>query len=609
MKNIKFVMTLVLISCLLYFQTIFLQAENSPTTATKLDLSDSELQYLQEKKELKVSIIADWRPLISTAADGTLHGVPIMILNKLSEQSNISVKYILAQTYQQSLDQLESGKVDLIGIAMQCPAESTRFTKHSSDAIVPYLTAQTMLIQHNGDSFNNRSHIIQADINGTPYVPYNNKTSTIYYHTPKECFNAVRCGQADITMCDSFTESVLMQQYDARDLISEPTTMMMDLGFRVSSSDVQLISILERTIGSFSKMDIDANLSTYNKNPNKGLLEWCYHYPFEFICFGCAVMFIVALVLLTYAKVNIRQHQTLQGYEESYRLLADTFGEAGIEYDCLNDCLTIFGQQSNLDIEQKVMDFKEKLNCQAIRLSLTSKELTDIINDGMNGQSFSTEIQCGVKSGEWIWYRLIYTIVCTTESHRRPIRLVGCLANIEAEHAEKERLMKLSSNDQLTGLLNHTTAEKQIRLLLTEDTHARIGLLAILDIDHFKSYNDEKGHLCGDDVLRTLGSFIREIFTSEDILCRWGGDEFLFFLFDSSLYKYEFSERIDLLRKKMNAYQYHQISCPVTLSIGGAKSYPGCTFDVLFQQADDALYLAKQNGRNQFWLYAPTEQE
>ncbi|MEG0109013.1 MAG: transporter substrate-binding domain-containing protein, partial [Lachnospiraceae bacterium] len=103
---------------------------------------------------MKVSIIADWRPLISTAADGTLHGVPIMILNKLSEQSNISVKYILAQTYQQSLDQLESGKVDLIGIAMQCPAESTRFTKHSSDAIVPYLTAQTMLIQHNGDSFN-----------------------------------------------------------------------------------------------------------------------------------------------------------------------------------------------------------------------------------------------------------------------------------------------------------------------------------------------------------------------------------------------------------------------------------------------------------------------
>lgn len=608
MKRSKVAAILLLVLCLFYFSDVVVSATASPPA--KVELSLNELEYIQSKKVLKVSLLSDSMPFSYSEKDRGYQGLPVMILNRFSEITGITLEYVPAKDYNQSLDQLKAGDVDCMGMLTNYSHHKKYNYDTSMLKIVPYLTTQVVLIQHKNTDLSELSLITMADIKGRLPLTSDLNVSSIYYANPRECLNAVRCGQSDVTIGDSFTAAALMQEYKAKDLISIPADVMMNFGFGFPpETDSRLLSALQKTIDSFSKADITRSLIQGSDYKSDSFMKFIYRYPFEIICFGFSIMFVIVLVLLTYTKVNVRQHQSLQGYEESYRLLSDTFGEAGMEYDYMNDVLTIFGKNSSLDIDEKVADFKENLQNKSIRISLTTEQFSKIISDGAENKSFSTEFQCGVKSGEWVWYRLIYTVICTTESHRRPIRLVGCLANINEEHAEKDRLLNLSSKDPLTGLLNRKTAEDSIRSLLKEDSHVQDGILFILDIDYFKKFNDQKGHLCGDDVLRSLGQSLGEVLTTEDILCRWGGDEFLFFLTASSHSAQDFSIKLQQLCGKMSAYRYRNSACPVTLSIGGARSYSGCTFDLLFQQADDALYFAKNNGKNQFKLYQPSKEE
>ncbi|MEG0805067.1 MAG: GGDEF domain-containing protein [Lachnospiraceae bacterium] len=574
---------------------------------TNLQLSANERIYLEKKRTLKVSVITEMNPISYVDKEQNYQGLPIQILNKIEEESGIHIIIIPAKSYEESLEQLQTGKTDLIALFTRYQSTDIKH-KEEKICLLPYLTSQAVLIHHKNLKLNKMEQIILADISGREKFTEKKNVSIICYPTHKQALNAVRCGQADTAICDCFTGNFLMNEYALKDLVLIPSTVMMEQGFGLlPNTDHNLISILNKSIDCFTNGERNRILMEGNKESGNVIQKFVYRYPFEIICFLIALMFVTTLILLAYTKIKIHQHQTFQGYEESYRMLSDAFGEAGMEYDYQKDTLTVFGEKSNLDIQEKVEDFKENLQQKAIRISLTPEQFERIIQDGIQNKSFSTELQCGVKSGEWVWYRLIYTVIATTESHKRPIRLVGCLTNIDGEHAERERLMKLSSNDQLTGLLNHSTAEKIVSSLL-EQEETRIWTLAIMDIDYFKSFNDNKGHLCGDAVLRQMGIVLRDIFGRDDILCRWGGDEFMIFLVDETSYGKAFSKKIELFQKRMRAYYYQGEACPVTLSIGGANSYPGCTMNTLFQQADDALYHAKEHGKDQFWLYAPTEQ-
>ncbi|MEG1847420.1 MAG: GGDEF domain-containing protein [Lachnospiraceae bacterium] len=608
MKKKPLVILFLFIMFLYHFSSVTVYATATPMVES--EFSTQESVYLQNEKKLRVSIITSEKPICYEDKDGTLQGLPKKILDSFAKKTNIALEYVQAHSYEEALEQLQTGKVDFIGMLSRYSDAASSSANSSDLTMVPYLTTQAVLIQHKNTELSSLQTLTLASVSGRKIQLINTHIREICYADSQECMNAVRCGQADATICDSFTAASLLQRYEAKDLISIPTNMKFEYGFGVlPQTDVKIISALQQSISSFAQEDITNILLQGSHYGSDNLLEFVYRYPFEIICFTVAIMFVFALSLTIYTKVKVRQHQALQGYEESYRLLSDTFGEAGLEYDYLNDSLTIFGQHSKLEIDQTVNDFTDKLQNKLIRIALTKEQWIQMINEGVEGNAFSSEFQCGVKTGEWVWYRLIYTVICTSESHRRPIRLVGCLANIAEEHAEKERLLQLSANDQLAGLLNHKTAEEKIGLLLENQELSYVGMMVVMDIDYFKQFNDQKGHLCGDDVLRTLGQTMRENFSSDDILSRWGGDEFLLFLPGKSYDIQNFTEAFNKIKEKMSAYQYQGESCPVTLSAGVAKSYSGCTFNMLFQQADDALYLAKHHGKNCFWLYSATEQK
>ncbi|MEG1972280.1 MAG: GGDEF domain-containing protein, partial [Oscillospiraceae bacterium] len=470
-----------------------------------------------------------------------------------------------------------------------------------------YLSTQTMLFFDKNTKLDDLNGYTLADVKGRVGYTYNPKIPVINYNSQIDCLNAVRSGQADTAVCDVFTGSFLAQRYTTRDLVQIPTTEAMELSFALSPAmGMEAASALTKAIRSMPRSKINECLTKGNQNHRFEPLEFVYKYPFEIICFFTSMLFVFVLILFTYSKIRSRQQQTLRGYEENYRLLSDIFGEAGMEYDCLNDRLTVFGRHSKLDIGENVEDFKEQLRNNSLRISLTPQQFETIVEEGAENKSFTAEFQCGVKDGGWIWYQLIYTVLCTEESHRRPIRLVGCLANIDAQHNEKEALRELSSMDQLTKVYNHATGEKMIRHRLESGINPD-EIMIIADIDYFKNFNDEMGHLCGDDVLRTLGGYLGEAFPNDGIVCRWGGDEFLLFVNVED--KARFNKTMAELRKKMQRYKYNGESHPVTMSMGGAECSSDSSFDLLFKQADDALYEAKKVGRNRLCIYKPQQSE
>lgn len=176
-------------------------------------------------------------------------------------------------------------------------------------------------------------------------------------------------------------------------------------------------------------------------------------------------------------------------------------------------------------------------------------------------------------------------------------RAALALANL----ALRETLRVQSIRDALTGLYNRRFLEET--LTMEEQRAQRSGSpigVAMIDIDHFKIFNDRFGHPAGDALLRELGSCLRAQVREGDTACRYGGEEFTLILPGATVDIAQ--QRAEVLRARVAQLAVEYQGCtlgPVTLSIGVA-SYPqhGASWREVLTSADHALYRAKRDGRN-----------
>ncbi len=172
----------------------------------------------------------------------------------------------------------------------------------------------------------------------------------------------------------------------------------------------------------------------------------------------------------------------------------------------------------------------------------------------------------------------------------------------------REALRQQSVRDPLTGLFNRRYMEETLELELRRAVRSSrpLGILMI-DVDHFKRFNDSFGHDAGDTILREISTMLKAGIRSCDVACRFGGEEFAVILPEASL---EVSrQRAEQLREKaahLNARHRFESLGNVTISIGVA-SFPehGNTSELLLEAADGALYRAKREGRNRVNVASP----
>ncbi|OQY20223.1 MAG: hypothetical protein B6I36_01790 [Desulfobacteraceae bacterium 4572_35.1] len=173
----------------------------------------------------------------------------------------------------------------------------------------------------------------------------------------------------------------------------------------------------------------------------------------------------------------------------------------------------------------------------------------------------------------------------------------GALANLRL----RSRLRQQSVRDPLTGLFNRRYMDE---VLAQEESRAdrnasQVGIIMI-DVDHFKKFNDTYGHEAGDEILRVLGKVLRDYFRESDIVCRYGGEEFIIILPDITLGQCQAkAEQLrDVVENNCNIFFLKDL-LGITISLGIAL-YPLHNNDMrmVLKLADDALYQAKAEGRN-----------
>ncbi|MDO4556022.1 MAG: diguanylate cyclase, partial [Lachnospiraceae bacterium] len=209
------------------------------------------------------------------------------------------------------------------------------------------------------------------------------------------------------------------------------------------------------------------------------------------------------------------------------------------------------------------------------------------------------EMRVKSKENGYIWCQ--YTRKVVYDEEAQPLRMIGTLCNVDDLHKERQRLKIMAEYDSLTGALNRASAIRIMEEILRKKVMQRHAL-CVIDIDDFKSANDTYGHAFGDQVIIRAVEEIRKVVRIDDIIGRYGGDEFMVLI--------ENVEQMEDVKKKgeqlcdiiaqMKVEPSHPYQC--TCSVGIAVSQGKTDFVELFKKADAALYQAKKAGKSRSFI-------
>lgn len=213
----------------------------------------------------------------------------------------------------------------------------------------------------------------------------------------------------------------------------------------------------------------------------------------------------------------------------------------------------------------------------------------------------------------------VHTCLEITQSRPFSAHKLDVIKGVFHVYQNYQSLLDYSERDALTGLFNRKTFDEQFsrQAMLGGDAYLSAGeiltttaesgeaveasqqWLAVVDIDHFKQVNDRFGHLYGDEVLILIANILRSSFRSHDRIFRFGGEEFVVLLRSTTLSTAH--KVFNRFRQAVQEYHFPQVG-QVTVSVGFASTQRGAPVEIL-GQADQALYFAKEHGRNLVCFY------
>ncbi|MGF9859658.1 EAL domain-containing protein [Priestia endophytica] len=209
------------------------------------------------------------------------------------------------------------------------------------------------------------------------------------------------------------------------------------------------------------------------------------------------------------------------------------------------------------------------------------------------------EIKNKAKDGSYYWVDT--TIVPFLNGQGKPYEYVSIRTDITPQKKAQEEIYHLAYYDLLTGILNRNGLYKSLEKLL-KNADEEVAFL-FLDLDRFKSVNDTFGHKTGDELLRAVAERMSKLVERDHIISRYAGDEFIIVLRKSSQ-----EEAVEIAQKIINSFSIPFILSDeeiyTTFSIG-ISLYPsdGASKETVIKNADNALYLAKKKGKNNYQLF------
>ena len=281
----------------------------------------------------------------------------------------------------------------------------------------------------------------------------------------------------------------------------------------------------------------------------------------------------------------------LHTYESKYKLKASFLDKDGnyimthdSHKDCLDDVPELSSQKESILSKASYMSSYMSKGSERLVHSTYVKELDIYLIVEAKLSDFTQDIEDTFKMN--ILLSLLLTF------------FIGFVL-INRIRVYNEELETLAKCDTLTSLLNRRSFEEQFsyHLSLSKRKNETLSLIFI-DVDNFKKINDQYGHHIGDQVLEEFSNILKENFRKTDCISRWGGEEFVVLLVDTSLDDaLKLAKKIRLLTESSQEL-YTLLNKPVTISSGVTEVKDEDTQDSVITRADTAMYNAKQNGKN-----------
>lgn len=236
------------------------------------------------------------------------------------------------------------------------------------------------------------------------------------------------------------------------------------------------------------------------------------------------------------------------------------------------------------------------------------RALQDALEELKEGSSKTGEYRLKGVDDRYCWYKVRSTVIHSEQGV--PVRIIIFFTDIDKQKKETMRLRERAEHDLLTGLYNHVTTTSRIDKAIVESESGSRHALFVIDIDNFKSINDQLGHLLGDEVIEDIAAKLKEQFREDDIVGRIGGDEFVVFLQNIP------SDKLLRLKSRIlnelfrSTHSNGKMTCKISCSVGIAI-YPthGTNYHELFRKADIAMYAAKNSGKDGCCIYSEELEE
>ena len=211
----------------------------------------------------------------------------------------------------------------------------------------------------------------------------------------------------------------------------------------------------------------------------------------------------------------------------------------------------------------------------------------------VRSQAAHITVQFHSATGEWRWADVALRLASEPETGA-PDEIVMSVRDVHERHLREQNLVRQADLDPLTGLANRAAFERAITALAARDVRV---LVAFCDIDNFKSINEVFGHDVGDDVLRAVAAAIGNIVRGDDIVARFGGDEFAVVVTHvDDMHAVPLGARLLGVTRELRVGD-----TDVSLSVGICGPGPASDAAAMRQKADQAMYSAKHADKNN-WI-------
>lgn len=320
---------------------------------------------------------------------------------------------------------------------------------------------------------------------------------------------------------------------------------------------------------------------------------------------GILLILLTAVISIIIITMLLRQKHRLDLEQERYLVLSQFTDTVLFEYDCRKDRLVFTPNAIHtLCLEHPQMEHFSRDSVHGLLIHPDDwAQLNTMLHRGPGAGSMDDGIgymenRLKARDGTYDWYGCQYRYI--PEDSATPVKVVGKLVDISDHVAREQELLEKSRKDILTDTYNKS-GEDIIRKQLKENP---VGILFMLDLDHFKNINDTYGHAAGDQLLLATGNILNHIFRTGDVVARLGGDEFVIFLPRiTSLDVARKKARLILL--KLSRQNLPELEgAQITASIGIALApNNGTTFEALYTAADKAMYTAKNKYKHQGGYY------